>query len=840
MGVLAGEGGSLRAVLAPAGYGKTTMLHAAARAAAAGGRPVVAVATTAKAVAELSGAGLDARTIARLRIDLEDGPFAAGTVLVLDEISQTPTDQVEAVLAAVDACPGGQVWVLGDPRQSQPVGAGGIADYIETLATARTIPSARLTVNRRQVDAVDRQALDLLREGNAVGSQAMRAEQGWEHEFDSPGACRRAMAAAVCDDIDRHGADQVAALVVSHADAEDLADRIRTRLSSEGVLSGPAVSGPGWSTDREYRAGDRVLLHARVGRPGSVLVNGTTATVTAVEAGGLAVRLDAGGEAVIPAEFVAGTRKDGTPNLSHTWARTVDGAQGGTWHACHLLGSTALDAYRGYTGQSRSRQPTHTWNTARVGVVDHGGILADQRDPAEQVVDALARQPEPRLAARNDPWVLDRQLRERIAEHEHVLAGAPPDVEEQLAAGRAELEAAHLRLAAAEGEVAERVAALGGRGALAGLSRSGREEQHRLEQRLGLDRQRAAAARYEHDAVAGRVGLLQAAQDARRRFEQAEGWRRDDIGRVRCEIDRHWAAVIVACVAADDPLAYGVDKLRHARTTLDAERRAIDAGIPDNRTQEWEEGRLRLPELIRQRHQAEQALADSRARSDDAGRRRWGRHDHDAIAQVAARLAEAQQAAEEAVAAEAQLRERLATLAEHQQARHDHIADVAGRRTQTEQVVAQLDDALDRTRPDRVARLVEDPPEHLLARLGPPPESRAGRAVWCHHGFELEADLDRNGVLAAAYGQAAGLHQGHVDRARQEIAVADRLLQAGDEQPGSTGWAELAARASTTLDQICHEQRQRLAAQRLQAERQLQRSAWTDPSLPAQHHSPQL
>jgi conjugative relaxase-like TrwC/TraI family protein len=58
---LAGEGASLRAVLAPAGYGKTTMLHTAARAAAGDARPVVAVATTAKAVAELAGAGLDAK-----------------------------------------------------------------------------------------------------------------------------------------------------------------------------------------------------------------------------------------------------------------------------------------------------------------------------------------------------------------------------------------------------------------------------------------------------------------------------------------------------------------------------------------------------------------------------------------------------------------------------------------------------------------------------------------------------------------------------------------------------------------------------------------------------------
>ena len=164
--VLAGEGGSLRAVLSPAGYGKTTMLHTAAQAAGADGRLVVAVATTAKAVAELAGAGLDAKTIARLRIDLTDGPLAAGTVMVLDEISQTPTAEVEAVLAAVDACPGGSIWVLGDPRQSQPVGAGGAADRIEQLAADGLIPSARLTVNRRQVDAADREALDLLRRGD--------------------------------------------------------------------------------------------------------------------------------------------------------------------------------------------------------------------------------------------------------------------------------------------------------------------------------------------------------------------------------------------------------------------------------------------------------------------------------------------------------------------------------------------------------------------------------------------------------------------------------------------------------------------------------------------------
>jgi hypothetical protein len=49
---------------------------------------------------------------------------------------------------------------------------------------------------------------------------------------------------------------------------------------------------------------------------------------------------------MVEKDFVRGTRKDGRPNLSHAWARTVNSAQGGTWESCHLLGSGALDAYR--------------------------------------------------------------------------------------------------------------------------------------------------------------------------------------------------------------------------------------------------------------------------------------------------------------------------------------------------------------------------------------------------------------------------------------------------------------------------------------------------------------
>jgi hypothetical protein len=795
--VLTGPGGSLRAALAPAGYGKTTMLRSAAQAAASEGRPALAVATTAKAVAELAGAGLDAHTIARLRVDLADGPLAAGTVVVLDEISQTPTGEVEAVLAAVDACPDGSLWVLGDPRQSQPVGAGGIADHLDRLATGGQIPVARLTVNRRQVDPADREALDMLRHGHASGSQALRAGHGWEHEHATPAETRMAMADAVCADINAHGAHQVAAVVVSHGDAEDLADRIRARLAAAGVIAGPVMTGPGWCSDRDYRAGDRVLLHARCGAAASRLVNGTTATVTNVGDAGLTITLDNGATAVLGGEFVRGTRKDGSPNLSHAWARTVDGAQGGTWETCHLLGSMSLDAYRGYTGQSRSRQPTHTWNTTRVTVVDHGGILADQRHGAEQVAQALARQPDPTLAARSDPWTVDRHLRQLIDEHQRVLASRPADSQKALAAAAAEAERAQAWLSNMDAIAGHTARQLDQLGALAGMSRRGRDQRRTLENKLTGDTDNAAAARYIYTEAAGQVAQLRRGQESLERFEAAEGWRRDELTLLRDQLDHHWADVVTSCVRADDPLAFGIDKLRNARTTTVADLYRLDASIPPDRITESEQNRSQHAETLRARHDAERQLAERQAALQRAGRRHWGRRDHEAMAAAQARVDVARQRTEQATTAEQNLRERLDAITHYQDQRRQAITNHAPARGALETSLTQLDGALDHTRPDRVRALADQPESDLVERLGPAPSSRAGRAVWCHHALAIEAILDRKNSATLA-----STHSQRTAHARQEITIADRRLDTSIDSSDPAEWAKLAQQAATLRDEL--------------------------------------
>src|SRR5439155_3789901 len=141
---------------------------------------------------------------------------------------------------------------------------------------------------------------------------------------------------------------------------------------------------------------------------------------TAVTGHGLEVAFDDGPLAVLDADFVSGCRTDGTPNLSHSWARTVAGAQGGTWAQVHLLGTPTLDRFTGYVGQSRGRQPTHTWNT-RADVDYPARLLAHDRTPDEAVRDALQRDEPKTLAAIDDPYVVDRALRSEPDQHTPVI-----------------------------------------------------------------------------------------------------------------------------------------------------------------------------------------------------------------------------------------------------------------------------------------------------------------------------------------------------------------------------------------------------------------------------------
>ena len=569
---LCGPGAALRALISPAGYGKTTTLSAAVDAARRAGREVVAVSTTNQAVDQLAKVGIPATTVARFVAD--GSRLAAGTVLVVDEFSQLPTREADALLAAAAGCRDGMVWMVGDPLQAQPVGPGGLAAWLAEQTAGGAVPVAELTVNRRQADPTERHALAAYRDGRVGDSQQVRDGAGWEHHHPDRDAAVAAMAAAVAADLRAHGPSQVAALAVTHADCETLADDIRARLAADGRLTGPTLEGPGWSGPRHYQAGDRILLHAHLPAGDQRrLANGTTATILAVTADGLRVRADDAGPdqtVLVPAGFVAGRRADGRSQVSHAWARTIDGVQGGTYRQVHLLATPALDHYRGYVGQSRGIQPTHTWNTtlAPAGEAgDHGGrVLQAATSTAEQIAAALARAHPKTFAAADDPYRHEATVRAEQAHHHDVLARRPPEVTEQIQQARRQVAACVSAAADAHQALAYWQQQAGtGKWAVKPGRRRAQRDATRAVADLGVE---ADQAQGRLTAACTHLGQLIDQQAAADGFEHDNAWRHEHLEVLDQRLARHWTDAVVAAAREGHPHVYGPGRLATARRFL--------------------------------------------------------------------------------------------------------------------------------------------------------------------------------------------------------------------------------------------------------------------------------
>ncbi len=590
--LLCDQGSGLRVVLAPAGHGKTVLTATAAEAMSDAGRPVVALASTNKAVGELRAAGLAAMTIARFRLD--GATLAAGSVVIVDEVSQVSTRDAHAVLAAVSVTPGAVLWCLGDDDQGRPVQPGGLAAELRCLAEGHQVAAAELTVNRRQQDPAEQRALAAYRAGDITDSQTIRATQGWEHDHHTPAATRDALAAAAVGDADQLGVEQVAVLAVSHADCEDLADRIRSLRAARGELSGPTMQGPGWGpAARYYAAGDRILCHTSLLVDAQRVTNGSTGTITAIDATGARVRLDDGTVLVMPVGFVTGAHIDATPNLSHGWARTIDGAQGGTWEQVHLLATPNLDRLTAYVGQSRGRQPTHTWNTTPDrSDHEHGNVVSDPRQPADQVLAAVARIPERRFAAADDPWVLDRRLRAERAEHEAALAAGPPDLATLYVKFTAKVDAGEQEARRAWDQLRQRERQVTDTGGLRQLRPDTRRAHQRHLDALNAAREQLDAVQEQLREDRAVVLNARSATDDHNRWARANQWRHQELESIEGDLADHWADTVVSAVGQDDPLAYGLDRLRDTRTVLASrpgsnaqqDLHAVDDALARNRT----------------------------------------------------------------------------------------------------------------------------------------------------------------------------------------------------------------------------------------------------------------
>lgn len=155
------NGRAVEAVEGPPGTGKTTLMRAARVAWEAAGYQVAGAATAAVAAQNLAAeSGIASRTVAQWlwRIDHRDG-LTGIDVLVLDEANLT-SDRDRAKLYTAAAQAGTRIVEVGDPQQLRGVGVGSMFGYLHQL-----LGGPRLTENRRQRQADERNALAAFREG---------------------------------------------------------------------------------------------------------------------------------------------------------------------------------------------------------------------------------------------------------------------------------------------------------------------------------------------------------------------------------------------------------------------------------------------------------------------------------------------------------------------------------------------------------------------------------------------------------------------------------------------------------------------------------------------------
>ena len=242
-----------------------------------------------------------------------------------------------------------------------------------------------------------------------------------------------------------------------------------------------------------------------------------------------------------------------------------------------MLGTIALDHASGYVGQSRGRQPTHTWNVAPERAEDHGRHLAGHRSAAEQVHDALARQPDHTFAARDDPWLLDRVLSAERAEHQRIIATRPPfdprraRTRRREPKPRAESELDGAR--AFHDGATQRLHDIGG---IARLRRTGREAHAHTEAEVRRTTQWLRAAERAHAIAESTFGEHEHDAAAREAWDHEHGWRLERVTDIRRELRQYWANAVLDAARNGDALAYGPEQLpRRTRATFDAELRQL-------------------------------------------------------------------------------------------------------------------------------------------------------------------------------------------------------------------------------------------------------------------------
>jgi conjugative relaxase-like TrwC/TraI family protein len=365
-------------VVGPAGAGKTRMITTAGHDLQANGRVVFAVAPTAKAARTVErDTGIQADTVAKLlhewqRTDRPPHPdyqLPAGATLIVDEAGMLSTPALHQVVTLADRN-GWRLALVGDPRQLQGVGRGGLfaelcangrVDELERLHrfTHRWEAAASLQLRRGDPAALDAYEAHGCIIAGTLDDHLTRIAATWINHHHTGSTL--AVIASTNDHVDTiNHAIQTARLAAGHLDPTT-ATRI---AASETAYVGDVVA---------TRRNDRRLVTSH----GEPVRNRDTWTVTALDRdGSITVSHRAGhGGVTLPADYVREHVRLGYAATEHGW-------QSDTVHIAIAL-TSPVTTHRGlYVAATRGR------DTNTLCVITDSNDIAEARDVLEAALAA--------------------------------------------------------------------------------------------------------------------------------------------------------------------------------------------------------------------------------------------------------------------------------------------------------------------------------------------------------------------------------------------------------------------------------------------------------------------
>ncbi len=370
------SGAGVDVVEGVAGAGKTYALAAANQAWTRSGQMVIGCALAAKAARQLqTDANIPSQTIDRLLIDLdrpEHGGLAPNTIVVCDEAAMVGTRKLLRLLEHAEQARA-KVVLVGDPCQLPEIEAGGAFSGLR-----QRLDASLLSVNRRQQEAWERDALADLRGGNTDTAFDAYVRHG-RVKTGAPGADPREQ--MVDDWYTARGAGSAVMLGSTRAEVDGLNRLARIRLQTDGTISADQVTLAGVS----FADGDLVVALRNDRRLG--VLNGTRCVVEHIDLDKKVIRCrtDDHNMVALPFEYAAGG------HLGHGYAMTVHKAQGATYDHCLVLAGDQLTTEAAYTALSRGR-------TANTLYLDAAASRGEARHMAARLPATALTGPDPRSA----------------------------------------------------------------------------------------------------------------------------------------------------------------------------------------------------------------------------------------------------------------------------------------------------------------------------------------------------------------------------------------------------------------------------------------------------------